>query len=279
MLSPVLPSVIPDLSSDLSEVAKGGSAALRARRHLLLFTKPARAGRVKTRLVGDLSAAQAAELHEAFLMDLVDRLRSGAFGLTLAWALDEGEEIPLAPAAGAAPLPGLRQQGADLGERLFAALAGAGESEETEKAEREIEVVMALGSDHPTLPVERVEDAFGRVEAGADVVLGPAEDGGYYLIALRRGAVSRRLFADIPWSTEGVMAATVERCREADLRLEVLPMAADVDTPADLRRLAAEMATGDLGCPRTRTLLVAWGLVGKKAEATDSGRGGTACAC
>ncbi len=83
-------------------------------------------------------------------------------------------------------------------------------------------------------------------------MLGPAEDGGYYLIALRAAALDPRLFAEIPWSTAGVLAATLERCRELGLAVELLPRAADVDTPADLRRLAAEMAAGDLGCPRTR---------------------------
>jgi glycosyltransferase A (GT-A) superfamily protein (DUF2064 family) len=118
-----------------------------------------------------------------------------------------------------------------------------------------------LGSDHPTIPLELVHRAFGAVEAGADVVLGPAEDGGYYLIALRAGAVLPRLFADVAWSTEQVLPATLERCRELGLTVELLPMASDVDTPDDLRRLAARMALSDLGCPRTRDLLVSLGFI------------------
>src|SRR6476469_3519849 len=81
-------------------------------RALLLFTKPAREGRVKTRLIGDLTAAEAAALHGAFLADLLDRLLDGDFELRIAWALEPGEEIP------AGPWPGLRQEGSDLGERL-----------------------------------------------------------------------------------------------------------------------------------------------------------------
>ena len=212
--------------------------AMPSARRLLLFTKPAREGRVKTRLIGDLTAAEAAGLHAAFLEDLLERLRAGDFELRLAWALDAGEEIP------AGPVPGVRQEGSDLGERLYRALSSV-------KAGS----VMALGSDHPTLPLELVERAFERVEAGADVVLGPAEDGGYYLIALRAGAVHPRLFEDIAWSTERVLPATLERCRELGLAVELLPMASDVDTPDDLRRLAARMAEGDLGCPRTRDLI------------------------
>jgi hypothetical protein len=220
-----------------------------ASRRLLLFTKPAREGRVKTRLIGDLTAAQAAALHAAFLADLLDRLRAGEFELRLAWALEPGEEIP------AGPVPGLRQEGEGLGERLYRALAAAA-------AEAgDAGVVMALGSDHPTLPLALVHRAFERVEAGADVVLGPAEDGGYYLIALSAGAVAPRLFEEIAWSTGRVLAATLDRCRELGLAVELLPAAADVDTPEDLRRLAGSLEQGDLGCPRTRTLLDGLGFL------------------
>lgn len=215
-------------------------------RRLLLFTKPARAGRVKTRLIGDLTAGEAAELHAAFLADLLARLAGGDFDLRLAWALEAGDEVP------EGPFPGVRQRGEDLGERLFSALSAAGEEAAT---------VAALGSDHPTLPVETVHRAFEAVEQGADVGLGPAEDGGYYLIALRAGAVSRRLFEGIEWSTDKVLPTTLDRCRELGLALEMLPLAADVDTPEDLARLAARMAGGDLGCPRTRKLLEIWGRI------------------
>jgi uncharacterized protein len=228
-------------------------------RRLLLFTKPAVAGRVKTRLIGDLTAAQAAELHAAFLADLLDRLESGRFGLELAWSLDRDEPMP------ASRFPGVRQRGRDLGERLFTALS---------EAAAEAASVAALGSDHPTLPLDVVHRAFELLEGGADAALGPAEDGGYYLIALRAGAVGRRLFEGIAWSTDRVFRATVERCRELGLRLALLPEAVDVDTPADLGRLAAAMAEGDLGCPRTRTLLAAWGRLAAAAAGGSRWIGG-----
>jgi rSAM/selenodomain-associated transferase 1 len=216
-------------------------------RRLLLFTKPARGGRVKTRLIGDLTPAQAAELHAAFLGDLLDRLQTGSFTTVLAWALDANEEVP------EGPVRGTRQCGESLGERLYAALSAEA---------REAAAVAAVGSDHPTLSVATVHRAFELVEGGADVALGPAEDGGYYLIALRAGALTagrcERLFQDIAWSTDQVFPATVERCRELGLRLALLPAAADVDTADDLGRLAAAMKESDLGCPRTRALLAAW---------------------
>jgi hypothetical protein len=216
-------------------------------RRLLLFTKPARAGKVKTRLIGDLTAADAARLHAAFLEDLLARLQGGDFELQIAWALEPEEEVP------AGPVPGVRQQGSDLGERMYQALS--------EAAASGAGAVAAVGSDHPAISLELVHRAFVAVEAGADVALGPAEDGGYYLIALRAGAVVPRLFADVAWSTGQVLPATLERCRELGLKVELLPMASDVDTPDDLRRLAARLASSDLGCPRTRDLLVSLGFI------------------
>jgi rSAM/selenodomain-associated transferase 1 len=218
---------------------------------LLLFTKPARPGRVKTRLVGALSAAQAAALHEAFLGDLCERLAAAStFALRLAWALEEGEEPP------ASSLPATRQRGRDLGERLFDALAGAAVDHA---------LVAAAGSDHPELTAARVDDAFAALAAGAQVALGPASDGGYYLIALRREALRRtgpRLFAEIPWSTGDVLARTLDRCAELQLGVTLLAEESDVDTPADLERLAASLrAGGGPPCPRTAALLAEWEML------------------
>ncbi|HEV3455539.1 MAG TPA: TIGR04282 family arsenosugar biosynthesis glycosyltransferase [Thermoanaerobaculia bacterium] len=236
----------------------------RRRRRLLLFTKPARQGRVKTRLIGDLTAAQAAELHAAFLADLLPRLAAGDFALELLWAVDPGEPVPASCWPGVASR---RQEGADLGERLYRALAAA--------ASRSA-VVAALGSDHPTVEVGLVERAFAAVEAGADVALGPAADGGYYLIALAAGAVGPRLFEAVPWSTPGVLAATLERCGQLGLTVELLPVAADVDTPADLARLAFSLAPAGAAaesCPRTRALLASWRRLPAAAPPAPPDRG------
>lgn len=213
---------------------------------------------MKTRLIGPppagLSADQAAEIHAAFVEDLLDRLRGGAFKTTIAWALDDlPAEEPVPDPYG---FPGVRQVGADLGTRLYGALAAAASGGAT---------VAALGSDHPTLPVSRVEEAFARAEAGADVVLGPADDGGYYLIAVRPDALDPRLFAEIEWSTERVLEATLARAGELNLRVELLPVGLDVDTPADLARLARSLVGDDRGCPRTRALLASWGRVPEAA--------------
>lgn len=218
---------------------------------LLLFTKPARPGNVKTRLIGALTAEQAAELHSAFVEDLAERLHAAEFETRVAWAVESWEPIPEGPRPGCSlGFRGLRQEGVDLGERLFRALVATAVS---------AGAVAAVGSDHPDLAIERIEEAFARIEAGADVVLGPATDGGYYLIALAAAAVHPRLFEGIAWSTDGVLAATLERCRELGSAVELLAAEHDVDTPEDLRRLAASLASGGRECPRTAALLDRWG--------------------
>jgi hypothetical protein len=218
---------------------------------LLLFTKPARPGKVKTRLIPKLGAERAAALHEALLEDLLARLAGGCFDLRVAWALAPGEALPGRFA------DEVRQQGEGLGERLYGALAAAA---------LEHRALAAIGSDHPELGAAHVEAAFARLAAGAEVVLGPAQDGGYYLIALAPGAVRRELFEGVPWSTSGVLAATLERCRQLGLRCELLGEGWDVDRPEDLDRLEHALAEGRLEGPVTRRLLASWRLAESEAR-------------
>lgn len=230
---------------------------------LVLFTKPARPGRVKTRLVGDrFSREQAAALHAAFVGDLGERLLRQSFALRIAWDLDAEDSVPVAPWP---DVVSVRQEGDDLGDRLFRALSDAG---------REHPAVAALGSDHPHLDLAAIHRAFESLAGGADVVLGPAEDGGYYLVAVAGDSVPRAAFEDVPWSTPKVLETTLERCRAAGLRVELLPESWDVDRPDDVDRLAKVLGGtedgegGDLVLPRTRSLLGYWGLVPADEGAT-----------
>ena len=222
-------------------------------RKLYIFTKPAIPGRVKTRLIGELSAQQTAQLHEAFLRDVCRSVGEGAFHLTLAWALETNEVVPTG--VGDQPIQGLRQQGESLGDRLFHALA---------EGARDGSHVAALGSDHPEVSEETLSDAFNRLGderpgGAADVVLGPTPDGGYFLIAARARALSSRIFQDISWSTSEVLEQTMDRCHELNLRVELLPMGHDVDVPADLEGLIERLGSSQGGCPATREILSSWG--------------------
>ena len=194
-------------------------------------------------MIGDLTPEQASELHAAFLGDLRDRLETGDFSLSMAWAVEEGEALP------ESRLPAFRQEGAELGERLYSGLR---------RAARRHRWVMAIGSDHPELQLERVHAAFEELENGRDVALGPAEDGGYYLIAVAAERLTPALFEGHAWSSSTVTATTLERCEELGLSVAILPVGSDVDTPEDLARLAEALRETDLDCPRTRRLLDSW---------------------
>ena len=196
---------------------------------------------VKTRLHEALGAERATELYRCFLLDRLDALAtlrdiSGA----VAFTPREGEALmrTLAPAA----LRLIPQRGADLGERLSTIL--------TELLDLGHIAALAIDSDSPTLPMAFVAEA-ATVLSGAkcDVVLGPCEDGGYYLVGLRYPQPA--LFERIPWSTDAVFSMTLDRARARGLSVHVLPQWFDVDTEADLRRLHASMAAGTHGPQRT----------------------------
>lgn len=221
-------------------------------RRLLLFAKEPVPGQVKTRLIvpGGLTAGQAASLHAALVADLSGRLESGRWELVVMWSLSRREDSPvdLAPAG----VPWRRQCGRDLGERLFRGLewaaSGAG-------------YVAAVGSDHPDLERARVEAAFDLLARGNEAVLGPARDGGYYLIALRREAVRRRLFDGVAWSTPSVLGETLSRCRGLGLRVGLLPEEEDLDTLDDLARFRKALGRRPelrALCPRTADLVASW---------------------
>jgi len=223
-------------------------------RAVLLFSKPSIAGRVKTRLIGALTALEAADLHAAFLADLVARLGEFPADLVVCWALQDDEPVPAVPAGGR------RQRGAGLGERMIEAFRGVAATHRC---------AAALGSDHPDLPLDRLHEAFESLERGADLAVGPAHDGGYYLIAGRPGEIPSEMFRDIPWSSPRVFTETVRRAADLGLVVQELAPGEDVDTVEDLRRLAIRLggARVDL-CPRTRAALAALGMTTEAACAS-----------
>jgi rSAM/selenodomain-associated transferase 1 len=199
----------------------------------------------KSRLHATLSPERATELYRCFLYDRLDALAPlDAIAPVLAFTPAEGaaEIAQMAPPA----FRCLPQEGRDLGERLIRLLDGL-LSEGHPGA-------LAMDSDSPTLPVAYVLEAARTLELGAaDLVLGPTDDGGYYLVGL--GASWPTLFRDIPWSTPRVLATTLERAGALGLRVHLLPRWFDVDTEADLRRLHAELGPDPTGPPRTRAFI------------------------
>src|SRR5262249_30145401 len=139
----------------------------------------------------------------------------------------------------AALVPGARsrpQRGADLGERLVGAIADTFREGPAP--------VLGIGADAPHVPPDAITEAARDVGEAADVALGPAADGGYSLIGVAHPQPG--LFAGIPWSTAGVLAATRTRAAAFGLRVHLLPPCFDVDGPDDLGRLEALVARGEV---------------------------------
>jgi len=198
-----------------------------------IMAKAPRPGAVKTRLCPPLHAREAAALYRCFLLDKIVAVRMlvGAQPV-IAYTPDEAqaEFAALAPDFTLVP-----QRGPDLGARLHAILAGllaAGHPG-----------AIAVDSDTPTLPREFLQQAIDCLSRpGPDVVLGPTEDGGYYLIGVR--AAHRALFDGVPWSTSDVLEVTLRRAAATGLQAVCMPAWFDVDTPDDLQRLRTVLDGG-----------------------------------
>jgi rSAM/selenodomain-associated transferase 1 len=198
-------------------------------------------------MIPPLDADEALALHLALVEDSLDLLRRAAAAAGARPYLSFSEPCHPAPRASLAGAIGgmemLAQRGGDLGERLrrsFTELLGRGHP-----------AVVVIGSDSPTVPAGHLIRALLVLRRGVDAVVGPAEDGGYYLIGTARDLPG--LFDGIPWGTGAVCDATFAAARRIGARLEVLPCWHDIDRPEDLRRLRRAAAGGGVA-PRTAAL-------------------------
>jgi rSAM/selenodomain-associated transferase 1 len=223
-------------------------------------------GLAKTRLCPPLSPAHAAELSAAFLRDMTENIalaaRSALIQGAIAYAplgsehafaghLADGTALVLAD--GSRPMPddvqGFGRSLLHAAQALFAS---------------DFAAVCLVNSDSPTLPTALlVRAAHALLAPGERVVLGPAEDGGYYLLGMQQPHA--HLFADIAWSTSEVAAATRRRAAALDLDVVMLPTWYDVDDAASLTRLLAKTADPALdhqpyGAAATRACLARIGL-------------------
>ncbi len=196
---------------------------------LLIFARAPVPGRVKTRLIPLLGARNAARLHAR----LLQRTLRMAVATHLAPV-----ELWCAPAIGNGFFYRVhrdfrvrlrRQQGADLGLRMHHALR---------TTLREGKYAVVIGSDCPALTGADLHAAFSALHAGHDAVLGPAQDGGYVLIGLRKPAA--RLFQGMPWGGARVLARTRRRLARVHKLTVELATTWDIDRPADFRRAVRE---------------------------------------
>jgi rSAM/selenodomain-associated transferase 1 len=218
---------------------------------LLVFAKEPLPGSVKTRLSPPLTPSQAALASDAFLADLLDRLRQ--IGRANIWiAVPPESSIDRMAFRYGSGVRWLSQGAGDLGERMSRVAKIA--------FEEGAPGVVLLGSDHPNLPASMLERCFDALERDRAAWI-RTEDGGYAALALPREIPD--LFKDIPWSTSAVGAATLERARSLGIEIEHAGTWYDVDRPEDLLRLERDLHN-DRSCPRTRALFSEWKLDSRK---------------
>jgi uncharacterized protein len=209
---------------------------------LALMTKAPRAGEVKTRLVPPLTTEEAAQLNRCFLQDtgaaisvccggltMPNPARSIVCGIAVYTPVGaESDYIDILPT----DFSLLPQRGKDFGERLcFAAedLFRCG-----------FKAVCLIDSDSPTIPAKNFTKAIELLSLPGDrIILGPCDDGGYYLIGLKR--LHREVFEQIDWSTDRVFEQTRQRAIRIGVRVDELPRGFDVDDCATLHRLCDEL--------------------------------------
>ena len=198
-------------------------------------------GAVKTRLRPHLSDADIAALYGCFLRDRICQVRSlHNAAPVIAYTPSESRPFFAELAPDFLLLPQVGDGLSDRLTRIFQQMLDTGH-----------DGAIATDSDSPTLPAENLQEAVDRLAAGcADVVLGPSDDGGYYLIGSRQ--LHRALFDAMPWSTPQVYEETMDRAARLGLRVTSLAPWYDVDTPVEFERLRAQMEQSGAAAPYTR---------------------------
>lgn len=196
---------------------------------VIQFCKWPVAGEVKTRLIPALGVQGALAAHVTLSCAVLRNLLGSRYPVELWWdrepgGISEADSAVLTDLIGQSGVVQRVQKGEDLGQRMLGALADG-----LERAER----VIIVGSDCPAVEAEYVSSAVEALEK-ADVVLGPAEDGGYVLIGARR--LNRAMFDAVAWGTPGALLQTARSCEAVGLSAAQLEMRWDVDEVSDWRR-------------------------------------------
>ena len=192
------------------------------RARLLLMTKAPDPGEVKTRLIPLLGEDAAAALYAQLLHDCLGMCTAAALSPVDIWCSPSSDHPFFQRCKERYRVTLQTQPPGGLGQRM---------SEAIRSTLAAADYVVVIGADCPGLCPADLVAAFDALNSAADVVIGPAEDGGYYLIGMRHHHAS--LFTDIPWSTPAVLTVTEERIRRQNLRLHTLPLRKDLDTPED----------------------------------------------
>jgi rSAM/selenodomain-associated transferase 1 len=211
---------------------------------ILFFVKYPEAGEVKTRLAEYIGSKEAAELYRNFVLDLLTKLESTQLPFKICFYPEQKRELLMGWLGdGYEYSP---QRGSDVGERM----AGAFQEAFAGGHRR----VILIGSDFPDLPKSFFEESLGALNTH-DAVIGPAMDGGYYLIGFRHETFFHQAFEGMQWGTEGVFRRTLSILKDYRRRVYVLPVWNDIDTIEDLRQLIERSEGSGFATSKTMTFL------------------------
>lgn len=191
---------------------------------LLILSKAPDPGRVKTRLIPLLGEEGAARLYGELVHQCLDMSTTAGLCPVELWCSPATTHPFFRQCQADFPVSLHSQPAGDLGERMSAALQSA--------LQRSSHAIL-IGADCPALTAAGLEEALERLSRGADAVLGPAADGGYYLIGMNthHGFV----FGNMPWGSDEVLQLTEQRLQQQGLRWHRLGVFRDLDTPDDYR--------------------------------------------
>ncbi len=196
---------------------------------IIVFAKAPVPGRVKTRLIPSLGPSGAASLHERLVTRILFIAVDARVGPVDLWCAPSSGHPFFRRCAGKFPISLFDQAAGDLGSRMARAFR---------ETLRSASTAVLIGTDCPSLTSDDLRTGVEVLRKGMDAVIGPAEDGGYVLIGLRRYA--SQLFNGIPWGTGDVLSQTRERLSGLGWEWHMLPEQWDVDRPEDLERLKRE---------------------------------------
>ncbi len=197
---------------------------------IIVFAKAPIPGQVKTRLIPSLGASGAACLYQQLLLRTLSTVTDARAGVVELWCAPSAEHAFFLECAERFEISLCSQREGDLGERMGHAF---------EQTLKKTPLALLIGADCLSLRGEEVRQARSILAQGADAVIGPSEDGGYFLIGLRR--LAPELFTSIAWGTGSVLAETRSRLQSLGWRWHELSEGWDVDRPEDVERMKDEI--------------------------------------
>ena len=214
---------------------------------LVIMAKEPRVGSTKTRLCPPLTPEEAAAISEALLLDTI-LLISGVDLLDLAIAITPPESRPYFERVVPQETILIPVVCADIGECQSIAL--------NHLLKMGYQKVFALNADSPSLPAAYIQGAINSLD-DHDLVLGPTDDGGYYLVGFKKHHAG--IFIDVDWSTDRVLSQILSKAQELELAVDQIPIWYDVDTGEEIYQLQAELESLPPGSlPSTRKFLTQW---------------------